>query len=120
MRSNKPKAKAFRKWVTSEVLPAIRRQGFYINPELADPKQLRRIANEMYNILCRYLSEEDKKAVGRKWGINKWDMISLMDGRLRHNAALQDLQKRAIANKTAEINAYAPARMQEVLLTLKG
>lgn len=28
-RSNKPQAKTFRKWVTSEVLPAIRRQGFY-------------------------------------------------------------------------------------------
>lgn len=28
--SRKPEAKAFRKWVTSEVLPAIRRQGGYI------------------------------------------------------------------------------------------
>jgi prophage antirepressor-like protein len=28
-RSNKPEARAFRKWVTSEVLPAIRKQGFY-------------------------------------------------------------------------------------------
>jgi prophage antirepressor-like protein len=29
MRSNKPEAKAFRKWVTGEVLPAIRKKGFY-------------------------------------------------------------------------------------------
>lgn len=29
MRSNKPEAKTFRKWVTSEVLPAIRKQGYY-------------------------------------------------------------------------------------------
>ena len=29
MRSNKPQAKAFRKWVTSEVLPAIRKTGQY-------------------------------------------------------------------------------------------
>ena len=28
-RSNKPQAKVFRKWVTSEVLPAIRKQGHY-------------------------------------------------------------------------------------------
>ncbi len=28
-RSNKPQAKVFRKWVTSEVLPAIRKQGYY-------------------------------------------------------------------------------------------
>lgn len=31
-RSNKPEAKAFRKWVTAEVLPAIRKQGTYTSP----------------------------------------------------------------------------------------
>lgn len=29
LRSNKPEAKAFRKWVTSEVLPTIRKKGYY-------------------------------------------------------------------------------------------
>lgn len=29
MRSNKPEAKTFRKWVTSEVLPAIRKKGYF-------------------------------------------------------------------------------------------
>lgn len=34
MRSNKPEAKAFRKWVTGEVLPAIRKRGYYgVKPE---------------------------------------------------------------------------------------
>lgn len=32
LRSDKPKAKTFRKWVTSEVLPAIRREGAYVLP----------------------------------------------------------------------------------------
>ena len=31
--SNKPEAKNFKRWVTHEVLPSIRRQGFYINSE---------------------------------------------------------------------------------------
>ena len=35
MRSNKPEAKAFRKWVTSEVLPALRKNGFYGNSKKA-------------------------------------------------------------------------------------
>jgi prophage antirepressor-like protein len=34
-RSSKPAAKPFRKWVTSEVLPAIRRTGCYQRPETA-------------------------------------------------------------------------------------
>lgn len=33
LRSDKPQAKLFRKWVTSEVLPAIRKHGAYMTPE---------------------------------------------------------------------------------------
>jgi len=33
LRSNKPEAKPFRKWVTSEVLPSIRKHGYYATPE---------------------------------------------------------------------------------------
>lgn len=39
LRSNKPAAKPFRKWVTAEVLPAIRRTGFYQQPEAARKKK---------------------------------------------------------------------------------
>ena len=35
-RSNKPEAKAFRKWVTSVVLPAIRKTGYYAVPRLQE------------------------------------------------------------------------------------
>lgn len=35
MRSTKAVAKPFRKWVTSEVLPAIRKNGGYMTPEVA-------------------------------------------------------------------------------------
>ncbi|STQ86743.1 antirepressor, BRO family protein [Helicobacter muridarum] len=34
MRSDKPKAKPFRQWVTSEVLPSIRKRGYYLNPNI--------------------------------------------------------------------------------------
>ena len=42
LRSNKPEAKAFRKWVTGEVLPAIRKQGFYKSPEYVRITELER------------------------------------------------------------------------------
>lgn len=35
MRSNKPKAREFRRWVTGEVLPTIHRMGGYLTPEKA-------------------------------------------------------------------------------------
>ena len=41
LRSRKPEAKAFRRWVTHEVLPSIRRHGLYVTQELlADREQL--------------------------------------------------------------------------------
>lgn len=33
IRSNKIEAKPFRKWVTSEILPSIRKHGYYVNPK---------------------------------------------------------------------------------------
>ena len=52
--SRKPEAKAFRKWVTSEVLPSIRRHGAYMTDEiiertLTDPDYLIRLATELKN-----------------------------------------------------------------------
>ena len=38
MRSNKPEAKRFRKWVTSEVLPSINRTGQYTMPQLVETR----------------------------------------------------------------------------------
>ncbi len=34
MRSDKPKAKPFRQWVVSEVLPRLRKKGYYLNPNI--------------------------------------------------------------------------------------
>ncbi|OJB48510.1 hypothetical protein BGV60_22285 [Burkholderia ubonensis] len=35
LKSRKPEARAFRKWVTSEVLPSIRKHGMYMTQEVA-------------------------------------------------------------------------------------
>lgn len=52
--SRKPEAKRFRRWVTSEVLPAIREKGFYsVFPETEDAAKLRleaRVAGQMSRI----------------------------------------------------------------------
>lgn len=50
--SRKPQAKRFRKWVTSEVLPSIRKHGGYLTPEkveeaLLNPDTLIRLATDL-------------------------------------------------------------------------
>lgn len=52
LRSRKPEAKAFKRWVTHEVLPSIRKRGGYLTPEatekaLTDPDFIIRLATEL-------------------------------------------------------------------------
>lgn len=52
LRSDKPEAKPFRKWVTSEVLPSIRKHGAYMTPEtleqaILNPDTIIRIATAL-------------------------------------------------------------------------
>ena len=52
-RSNKPDARAFRKWVTSEVLPTIRRTGGYSIPKKDSqniPEREKYLSNIMYDV----------------------------------------------------------------------
>ena len=52
IRSDKPEAAAFRRWITSEVLPSIRKHGGYLTPDtieqvLTDPDTLIRLATTL-------------------------------------------------------------------------
>jgi prophage antirepressor-like protein len=40
LRSRKPEAKAFKKWITSEVLPSVRKHGAYMSPETLEKAML--------------------------------------------------------------------------------
>ena len=58
LRSDKPEAKPFRKWVTSEVLPTIRKHGAYMTPETLEAA----IMNPDTMIrLCTALKNEQEK-----------------------------------------------------------
>lgn len=62
LRSDKPEAKAFRRWVTHEVLPQIRKTGAYgnaVHDALTDPDKLRGL---LYDYAGRVLTLEAKVA----------------------------------------------------------
>jgi prophage antirepressor-like protein len=64
LRSDKPKAKAFRRWITSEVLPSIRRHGAYITEEtLAKMFQSSEFTSDL---LDRLLAEREENIVLRE------------------------------------------------------
>lgn len=59
IRSDKPNAKKFRKWVTGEVLPSIRKNGGYIaNQEQMTPEQI--VANALI-VAQNIISQKDKQ-----------------------------------------------------------
>ena len=58
LRSDKPEAKPFRKWVTSEVLPSIRRHGAYMTPETLEAAILN---PDLLIRLCTALKDEQDK-----------------------------------------------------------
>ncbi len=58
LRSDKPEAKPFRKWVTSEVLPSIRKHGAYMTPETLEAAILN---PDLLIRLCTALKDEQDK-----------------------------------------------------------
>lgn len=82
--SRKPKARQFRKWVTSEVLPAIRKTGGYMvskqddTPELIMARALQ-IANDT---IARH---EEELADAKNKIARQHDRIGTLEGHLRYN-----------------------------------
>ncbi len=67
--SRKPEARAFRKWVTGEVLQTSASMGFYMTPEVAmSAKNLKRLRKQMLEQMRKYLIEDDLRKCARKFG----------------------------------------------------
>ena len=61
LRSDKPEAKPFRKWVASEVLPSIRKHGAYMTPETLQAAILN--PDTMIQLCQQLKAEQNKNAV---------------------------------------------------------
>lgn len=67
IRSDKPKAKPFRKWITSEVIPSIRKTGGYGVPQMSQSELILKIAQNNVELERRIAAAENEtKAVSEK------------------------------------------------------
>lgn len=118
--SRKPEAKAFKKWVTSEVLPSIRKYGYYIAPETRESRRERRaIEKRLYDQLEKYLTSEDIYVLAKRLRVDEYHMTRVMRGQTRDNDAMRLLQDRALKNKATWEDAYSVDRMDEIVSRLK-
>lgn len=102
--SRKPEAKAFRKWVTSEVLPAIRKTGNYSVPvtkqDLLTPEFIIRLATELKNERAEktVLKLENREIKAEKERIEK--ASELAQKQLAHQAPVMAYANKVLASKT--------------------
>jgi hypothetical protein len=88
-------------------------------PDFTDAKTQRHLRGDLLRMLQQYLTAEDKTRIRRKFGISEQSVRDILNGRSSDNAVMQEMQRRAVINKDAEINAYAPERMQRVVEKLR-
>jgi prophage antirepressor-like protein len=71
LRSNKAEAKPFRRWVTREVLPSIRKQGFYMSEQLKEQLAEKDLELERKESVILKLQGKTKKE--RRWLVPSYE-----------------------------------------------
>lgn len=108
--SKLPTAKAFKRWVTNEVLPSIRRTGGYSvcltqRPTLPAPK-FRPDFIEWKQAVCRYLNRNDLKTVATNMKVTYSHVCKVYSGNTMSRRIADRLTKLAISHKNKGI--YIP------------
>lgn len=110
MRSNKPEARKFRKWVTSEVLPSIRKYGTYsTDPKIMNRAKARaekKVVKAMLSEVGSHLSRTDIKLVAKQCRTTEWQVEKVLRGEIKDTYMLQLLYARSTGNKILEKQFY--------------
>lgn len=125
--SRKPEAKAFRKWVTNEVLPSIRRTGSYSSngvqspvedrlnlPKLPLPK-FRPYFREWKEKVSPYLSDNEAVAVALKLGVSCKHVLKVYAGTSVSERVARELTRIAWCNRDQGVKYEAKKPVYEQL-----
>ncbi|HOI31209.1 MAG: Bro-N domain-containing protein [Bacteroidales bacterium] len=117
--SRKPEAKAFRKWVTGEVLPSIRRTGSYATPAAMRRRTRGELVNaEVLNLLWligESLNRGDQKEIAMQLGVSVQAIHNTLNGYNRSPRILMALYSRARSNREEFMLYHQPALMAQRL-----
>jgi prophage antirepressor-like protein len=109
--SRKPEAKIFRKWVTAEVLPALRKTGEYRTKRRRNHCKLvpaNSDISQLLQLIVDNLQKNDKKTVAAQLGVSPVSVSNILSGKTRSNTILQALYEKALENKqNGFINTYS-------------
>ena len=127
--SRKPQAAAIRKWVTSDVLPALRRTGLY---ELSSgatastgvgslryPRRGESITADILHLLWligESLHQGDQLSIALELGVPRQAVWRVLNGHQKSSKILMALYKRAQTNREADLLYHSPREMAQLLL----
>lgn len=105
--SRKPGAKKFRKWVTMEVLPSIRKTGSYSvkssRKRLPMPKDRDEVLAAFYAELPKWVTIENEKEVAKFFGVSRHHVHEVLMGRRPGYVVLAALTEHGSANRKAGV-----------------
>lgn len=128
--SRKPEAKKFRKWVTGEVLPSIRKTGKYeaaMTSQHTEPGAVvrqRRSRSELVNadllnllwLIGESLRQGEIRDVALELGVSRQTVSKVLNGYARNPRVLMALYQRAKANGACGVIYHRPDVMAERLI----
>lgn len=101
--SRKPGAKKFRKWVTMEVLPSIRKTGGYSvrpsRPRRLQPKDRDEVLKAFFAELPQWVTLEDEREVAEFFGVSRHHVHEVLMGRRTGYAVLAALTSHGSENR---------------------
>lgn len=126
--SRKPEAKKFRKWVTSEVLPSIRKTGRYDMSQRGGAVRPRRSRSELVNaellnllwLIGDSLRQGELTEVALELGVSRQTVSHVLNGHARNPRVLMALYQRAKANRACGMIYHRPDVMAERLIDAEG
>ncbi|MEW9139090.1 BRO family protein [Bacillus wiedmannii] len=97
LRSRKPQAKAFKKWVTSEVLPSIRKHGAYMTDQVLE--QAVTNPDFMIGLLTKLKEEKEKLAAAQQQIVQQQPLVTFAEACMQSDKSLKVSEVAKLAAK---------------------
>jgi prophage antirepressor-like protein len=124
IRSNKPVARMFRKWITGEVLPSLRKYGMYsTDARVMDRLKKRAEAKAVRSLLEGIdgeLSDTDRRMVARQCRTDVYEVWDVLSRRKEDASMLTLLYGRAMGNRTLRESFYTQTGAEKLLRELEN
>lgn len=111
MRSNKPEAVRFQRWLASEVLPSIRRHGMYMTPEVAKESQ-----DDQESFLARAVLVA-QEVIAKKDAViaEQAQQIAVLEPKAKQYDKVMSAEQTYTVTDIAEMNGWNNQRLFKVL-----